>query len=224
MATHTLSLSRPRPRADRAAGRRADADDATADRCLQGVREGDEVAFTRFAARHHRQMVRVARCYVGCTGAAEEVTLEAWSAALRELDRVDEEISPRLWLFRILTNVAMLHAGSEGSCLESRGDAPVGPTLGIDGRCSWTSSPAAWGDAEHRRLDELRAQGAIDDMIDELPFGERLVVTLRDVCRWDAGEIAQLLAISPANVRKLLGGGRRRIHAALATCLRPVAA
>lgn len=222
MTTQTLSLSRSRAESGPVARDHTPAGGSAADRrCLRGIRAGDESAFTQFAGRHHRQMLRVARCYVGCAAAAEEVTLESWSAALRDLERVDERTSPRLWLFRILTESAKLRSRREGSSLEREDDDAPWPAPGMD----WPASPrTAWDAADRRRLRLLREQGAIDEMIAELPLGERLVVTLRDVCRWDAAEVAELLAISPATERALLDGGRRRLHTGLAARLRPVAA
>ena len=218
MTTQTLSLSRSRAERGRAARGHTGASHSASDRrCLGRIRAGDESAFAQFAGRHHPQMLRVARCYVGGSAAAEEVTLEAWSAALRDLERFDERTSPRLWLFRILTETAKRHAEREGSSPERGNDDS--PGMG-----SPTSPRAAWDAADRRRLGLLRKQGAIDEIIADLPLGERLVLTLRDVCGWDAHEVAQLLAISPARERTLLDGGRRRVHAALAARLRPVAA
>src|SRR5215470_5421591 len=182
MTTQTLSLLRSRAEGRLAArGHTRSSGSAGDRRCIRGIRAGDESAFSEFAGRHHRQMLRVARCYVGCAAAAEEVTLEAWSAALRELERVDEWTSPRLWLFRILTEAAEQHAGRESSRPERGDDDAPGPAPGMD----WPASPrTAWDAADRRRLHLLREQGAIDEVIAALPLGERLVVTLRDVCRW----------------------------------------
>jgi RNA polymerase sigma-70 factor (ECF subfamily) len=225
MTPQTLSLSRPGQRRDPAPSHRGRAEESAADqRCLRALRQGDESAFIELTGRHHVQMVRVARCYVGSPIAAEEVARDAWRAALRALDGVDERVSPRLWLFRILTSAALLRARRDGTTTGRAGARGVGPAPGMDPCGRWASPPARWGPAECRRLEELGEQGAIDDVIAELPLGERLVMTLRDACRWNAGEVAHLLAIPPDRQRTLLHAGRRRLHAALTARLRPAAA
>jgi RNA polymerase sigma-70 factor (ECF subfamily) len=225
MTPQTLSLSRSRP--PRIPAHRLSApDDSRADdrRCLMALRDGHETAFIELARRHHAQMLRVARCYVGSPLAAEAVARETWGAALRALDGVDEHTSPRLWLFRILTSAAMARARSDGAPAARAGEPASGSALAAGARGRRGCRPATWGPAERRRLRALGARGGIDEVIAELPLGERLVVTLRDTCGWRPEEVAGLLAISPTTETALLRAGRRRLHAALAVRLRTAVA
>jgi RNA polymerase sigma-70 factor (ECF subfamily) len=55
----------------------------------------------------------------------------------------------------------------------------------------------------------------VDTVIATLPPNQRLVITLRDVQGFDAGEVCQLLGVSEANQRVLLHRARTRVRAAL---------
>jgi RNA polymerase sigma-70 factor (ECF subfamily) len=57
----------------------------------------------------------------------------------------------------------------------------------------------------------------LDQALSALPPRQRQVVTMRDVCGMDAGEVCAALNISPANQRVLLHRARTVLREALAS-------
>jgi RNA polymerase sigma-70 factor (ECF subfamily) len=73
---------------------------------LEGLRAGDEAAFTELVDRYSSSMLRVARMYVPSQAVAEEVVQETWLGVLTGLERFEGRSSLKTWLFRILVNRA----------------------------------------------------------------------------------------------------------------------
>ena len=59
------------------------------------------------------------------------------------------------------------------------------------------------------------ARAAAEEALAAVPFAERVVVALRDVGGWSAGEVVELLEIDPVRQRVLLHAGRVRVRRAL---------
>jgi LuxR family transcriptional regulator, maltose regulon positive regulatory protein len=83
----------------------------------------------------------------------------------------------------------------------------------------WAREPTAW---------ELRESGEARDVIvsaiEQLPPAQRLVVTLRDIEGWSAGEACEALGLTDSNQRALLHRGRSKLRAALERHLTPAEA
>jgi RNA polymerase sigma-70 factor, ECF subfamily len=179
------------------------------------LRAGDEEAFATMVERHHAAMVRVARSYVHSRAVAEEVAQETWLAVLRGIDRFEGRSPLRTWLFRIVVNRA-ISAG-----VRERVHLPVEDReLEVNhGRFSqdgwWVTPPEHWADEVVDRLAAPELAGRVRRIIDQLPAGQRAVVTLRDVEGLSSEEACAILNITEGNQRVLLHRARSRIRSEL---------
>ncbi|TDC49902.1 sigma-70 family RNA polymerase sigma factor [Jiangella ureilytica] len=180
--------------------------------------------FQQLADPYRRELL--AHCYrmLGSVHDAEDLVQETYLRAWRAYDRFEDRSSLRTWLYRIATNACL-------TALESRGRRPM-PT-GLGGP---STEPA--GDLIERSevpwLEPLpdvaigadNADGvdpatvvtsresvrlALVAALQHLPPRQRAVLVLRDVLRWKAAEVADLLETSPAAVNSML----QRAHAQL---------
>src|SRR5207249_11896 len=195
---------------------------------IAALRAGDERAFTRLIDAYHAPMVRLAMVYVPSRAVAEEVAQEAWMGVLQGLDRFEGRSSLKTWIFRILTNRAKTRAQREGrsvpfsSLSEFNSDLAEpaveperfrGPDQQWPGH--WISFPRSWDEIPEERILSQEALRCIHEAIDGLPYGQREVITLRDIEGWPSDETCNLLGVSEANQRVLLHRARSRVRRAL---------
>jgi RNA polymerase sigma-70 factor, ECF subfamily len=188
---------------------------------IDRLRSGDDDAFVVLVERHHAAMVRLARGYVRSSAVAEEVAQEAWLGLLRGVDAFEGRSSLRTWLFRIVVNRAITTGVRESRHhpVDDRELEHENGRFGQDGW--WVTPPLHWADEAVDRLaaPELAAQAR--RAIDELPAGQRQVVTLRDVEGLSSMDVCEVLGITEGNQRVLLHRGRARVRAALEREMRP---
>ncbi|MCU1430826.1 MAG: sig7, partial [Actinomycetia bacterium] len=164
-------------------------------------------------------------CYrmLGSAFDAQDAVQETMVRAWKNLDRFEGRSSLRSWLYRIATNVCFdsLHGRqrrarpmdlSSPLTADAHLAPPLPETVWIepmpDGRVLSTSDdPAAM--AESRETVRLAFVAALQF----LPQRQRAVLILRDVLRWSAREVAELLDSSVASVNSAL----QRAHATLET-------
>jgi len=182
------------------------------------LRAGDEEAFEEFVVHHDSALRRVARTFVRTPSAADEVVQETWLAVLRGLSGFEARSSLRTWVFRILMNRARTAATREArqvpfSTLDEDDPSVFEPGFGRDGR--WISAPARLdGDPERQLLSRELRQHLLD-AVDNLPPGQRVVITLRDIVGLDADDVCELLDLTDVNQRVLLHRARARVRAEL---------
>ena len=172
-------------------------------------------------------------CYrmLGSAFEADDAVQETMVRAWRSHDRFEGRSSLRSWLYRIATNVCLdmlngkerrirpLEIGTPGgldSPLTTRGEAfwlepvPDGQVLPSGG------DPAEL--AEQR--DTLRL--AFVAALQHLPPQQRAVLILREVLRWRANEVAELLETSVASVNSALQRARASLEATEITPSEPL--
>ena len=159
-------------------------------------------------------------CYrmLGSAFEAEDAVQDTMVRAWRGLDRFEGRAALRSWLYRIATNVCLdmlqgrqRRARPMGLAPPSAADAPLGPPLpeatwvlpAPDGRVL----PAA-GDPEERALLRESIRLAFIAALQNLPPRQRAVLILRDVLRWKAAEVAELLDSTTASVNSALQRAR----------------
>src|ERR671937_1045352 len=163
-------------------------------------------------------------CYrmLGSAFDAEDAVQETMVRAWRNLGQFEGRAALKSWLYRIATNVCldMLNGkerrirpldlgapGSADSVLTTRPDSewlepiPDGRVVEADG------DPAKL--AEERETLRLAFVGALQ----HLPPQQRAVLILREVLRWQASEVAELLETSVASVNSALQRARASLDA-----------
>ena len=113
---------------------------------------------------------------------------------MRGLPRFDGRAAFGTWAYRIATN----------ACLDElrrrrRRPEPVLPDLDRDS--GWSADDPDLGSVVTDRL-------TVDAALAQLPVEFRAAVVLRDVCRLDYAEIAEVLDIPPGTVRSRIARGR----------------
>ncbi len=188
---------------------------------VAGLRRGDEAAFVELVELHHDALMRTARTFVRSRAAAEDVVQDTWAGALSSLPRFEGRSSLRTWLYRILAHQAIDHVRREGRSLPFAalpahgrdGAEALAERLAVAPGAAWTARPVDGRPEERLLIAEQRDD--VERAIASLTHRQRLVITLRDVQGWSAGEAAQALGISVANQRVLLHRARLGVRAAL---------
>ena len=194
---------------------------------VAALRKGDESAFSTLVARYQPTMIRVATAYVRERAAAEEVVQETWVGVLRGLARFEGRSSLKTWIFGILANQAKTRAVSERRAIPFSalaGSEPSEPAVGPERFLPadhprwprwWNGYPRSWDDIPEDRLMARETRAVIDRAVEELPAGQRLVISLRDIEGLTAEETCSVLELSETNQRVLLHRARSRVRRAL---------
>jgi RNA polymerase sigma-70 factor, ECF subfamily len=190
------------------------------------LRAGDESAMAQLVDDWSPAMLRVARSFVSSAQSAEDVVQDAWLGMLSGLARFEGRSSLRTWTFSILVNRARTRGAREARTLPQ---PPPGPReaqaaddwcsgRGRDRSAAWSSVDAQsrWDTCPETVALSREALRQLDRALAALPPRQRAVVTMRDVCGMDAGEVCAALGTSPANQRVLLHRARVMLRKALA--------
>jgi RNA polymerase sigma-70 factor, ECF subfamily len=195
---------------------------------VEALRSGNEAAFVSLIDRYHASMLRLAMAFVPSQAVAEEVAQEAWMGVLQGLNRFEGRSSLKTWIFRILTNCAKTRAQREGRSIpfsslpEFNSDLSEpavdperfrGPDQQWPGH--WVSFPRSWDEIPEERILSQETLACIQEAIDDLPPGQREVITLRDIEGWASDETCTLLGVSEANQRVLLHRARSKVRRAV---------
>jgi RNA polymerase sigma-70 factor, ECF subfamily len=153
---------------------------------------------------------------------AEDAVQETFLRAWRNFDGFEGRSSLRSWLYRIATNVCLdmlsarkrrapsielvpgaeLVAGEDG---RPASIAALGPSS--DGRVMTSAS------AEEAVIERESVRRAFVAALQHLPPRQRAVLILREVLRWQASEVAELLGTTVAAVNSALGRARTTLRA-----------
>ncbi|MFN2589498.1 MAG: RNA polymerase sigma factor [Actinomycetota bacterium] len=195
------------------------------DQTVAALRAGDDRAFAALVDELQDSMVRVALSYVRERSVAEEVVQDTWLAVLNGLDRFEGRSSLRTWIFRILTNRAISRFGRERRSVpfSSLGDEEDEPSVDPDRFLppghpmagGWASPPRSWEGIPEDVLTSEETLGVVREAVDDLPAGQRAVMTLRDLQGFSSGEACEALGITETNQRVLLHRARTKVRRAL---------
>jgi RNA polymerase sigma-70 factor, ECF subfamily len=180
----------------------------------------DAVEFAQLADPFRAELL--AHCYrmLGSVHDAEDQVQETMIRAWRSYGDFEGRASLRTWLYKIATNACL-------RALENRGRRPLPSGLGAPGgpeealaagdEVPWLEPiPDALVRADPASVVASRAslRLALIAALQYLPARQRAVLILRDVLRWRASEVADLLGISATAVNGLLLRARARIEQA----------
>jgi RNA polymerase sigma-70 factor (ECF subfamily) len=161
-------------------------------------------------------------CYrmLGSPFDAEDAVQESFMRAWRSRDRFEGRAAVRSWLFRIATNVCldMLKGKERRARPIDLGPAsePVEANLNIPADRRWIEpipdglvSPE--GDPAEVAVGRESVRLALVAALQQLPARQRAALLLREVLRWEASEVAELLDTSVASVNSALQRARATI-------------
>jgi RNA polymerase sigma-70 factor (ECF subfamily) len=167
---------------------------------------------------HRRELI--AYCYrmLGSSFEAEDAVQETFVRAWRSFDSFEGRSSVRSWLYRIATNVCLDMVGSVQRRARPMDMGPAGvlptspgPTLP---EATWiqplpdATAVDAGGDPAETAVQRESIRLAFIAALQHLPPRQRAVLILRDVLRWRAAEVAQLIGATVASVNSALQRAR----------------
>jgi RNA polymerase sigma-70 factor (ECF subfamily) len=172
-------------------------DDALVDRAIQG----DPLAFEALVRLHAPSAFRVALRLTGNAADAEEVTQEAFARVHDKLAEFRRESKFSTWLFRIVTNAALMQRRSSRTRRHEPLDVflPAFDEAGFHARLDLDCSLPALPDSETERR-ELAAE--LESALERLPEGYREAFILRDLEELTSDEVGRVLNLEPAAVRQ----------------------
>jgi RNA polymerase sigma-70 factor, ECF subfamily len=170
---------------------------------------------------HRAELIRYCSRMLGSRVEAEDAVQEALTRAWCGRDRFKGRAALRSWLYSIATNVCIDHAhgrrrrahpidfGPDGSAasLVSPLKTPARIAPAVDPRVHEPTDPA---DAAVSR-EEVRLAFVV--VFRHLPPRQRAVLILREVLRWRAKEVADLLGVSVPSVNSALQRARAKLAA-----------
>jgi len=171
-------------------------------------------------------------CYrmLGSAFEAEDAVQETLLRAWRSFDRFEGRAALKSWLYRIATNVCL-------TMLDGRGrrarPMDLSQASTVDGSLS-TLPEATWlepipdarvlateGEPAELALSRETLRLAFVAALQHLPARQRAVLILREVLRWKASEVAELLDTSVASVNSTLQRARSTLAARNVTLTDP---
>jgi RNA polymerase sigma-70 factor, ECF subfamily len=166
----------------------------------------------------------IAYCYrmLGSPFDAEDAVQDAFVRAWRGRDRFEGRAAMRSWLYRIATNVCldMLKSRERRVRPMDLGPAcePLESNLNARSAKEWIEPLPAQliapeGDPADLVVERESIRLAFVAALQQLPPRQRALLILREVLRWEASEVAELLDTSVASVNS----GLQRARATLAT-------
>jgi RNA polymerase sigma-70 factor (ECF subfamily) len=159
-------------------------------------------------------------CYrmLGSGFDAEDAVQETMVRAWRSADRLEERAALKSWLYRIATNVC--YDMLQGSQKRAR-PMDLGPASTADSSLDGGLPEEMWiqpvadarvlpsdGDPAELAASKETIRLAFVAALQHLPARQRAVLILREVLRWQASEVAELLDTSTASVNSALQRAR----------------
>ena len=162
---------------------------------------GDEPAFEELVSRYQSRAWRLACRLLAGEDDAPDVLQEAFLSAYRHLPSFRGEARFSTWLFRIVTNAALMHRRARRRRPAESLDALL-PRFDETGR--HLAEPAELEAAAHveERLDRAALAERARGFLEALPERHRAAFVLRDLEEMPTAEVAELLGVSAAVVRQ----------------------
>jgi RNA polymerase sigma-70 factor, ECF subfamily len=197
---------------------------AARDRVAENTARPDSGELELRLEQHRTELTAYAYRMLGSAFEAEDAVQETLLRAWRSFDRFEGRAALRSWLYRIATNVCLdMLKGSgrrarpmdlgpaQAAEIEHLGD-PLPEATWIQPVPDGRVLPSGGDPAEVAELrDSIRL--AFVAALQHLPPRQRAVLILREVLRWKATEVAELLGTSVASVNSALQRARSALNA-----------
>ena len=184
------------------------------DDLLSRLKRREAGAASEFVALNSAMMHARALQLLKCSHAADDAVQDAFCNAFRSLDRFEGRASLKSWLYRIVTNTALMQLRKAKRRCEStlEGIEDIGEAaLGADDQ-SWSRAATPIELLQRRQsCEHIRAA------VDSLPRNYRDIIQLRDLEERSTAETADLLSLSEANAKVRLHRARGALRKIIET-------
>ncbi len=175
--------------------------DALIDRDLPAARAGDRIAYGRIVAACQNTVTAVALAITRDVPASEDIAQDAFLSAWQHIKRLQNPASFLPWLRQITRNLARDH-------LRAARHRPLdgeGAELAIELAADTSPTPSEWMEDDER-------ERAAAELISSLPEDSREVLLLYYREGQSSQQVAMLLGLSDAAVRKRLSRARQSLR------------
>jgi RNA polymerase sigma-70 factor, ECF subfamily len=174
---------------------------------IERAKQGDAEAFETLYHLHKRRVYSLCLRMTANTAAAEDLTQEAFLQLYRKIGTFRGESAFSTWLHRMAVNVVLMQLRKKGLPV-----IPLEETIETEEE-SHKKEPGA---------DDVRLAGSIDRLqlenaIEDLPPGYRIVFLLHDVQGYEHNEIARMVGCSIGNSKSQLHKARMKLRELLKT-------
>lgn len=160
--------------------------------------ESRQAEFEALYQRHNREVWALAYARWMDADMALDVAQEAFMRLWKQWEAGEEIQNPRAWLMRVARNLAEDYAKS---AFRRNGTTP---TQLMDSIRSKERQPL-------ETLERQEAFAKLRALLEELPTGDRDILTLRYALEYDAQRIAEILGINATAVHMRLSRARQRL-------------
>jgi len=170
--------------------------------------------------QHRRQLTGYCYRMLGSAFEAEDAVQETMLRAWRSIDRFEGRAALSSWLYRIATNVCLTMLDGRKRRARPMDFGPAGSPA-VDAATLVTQPEATWlepipdslvmpadSDPAELAMSRETLRLAFVAALQHLPARQRAVLILREVLRWQASEVAELLDTSVASVNSALQRAR----------------
>jgi len=166
---------------------------------VRRAQQGDFVAFEALMVRYEKRVYALALRIVRQPHDAEEVVQQTFLSVVEHLKGFRHEAQFSTWLTRIATNHALV-------LLRQRSRRRTVSLAGTGGEDRYEDAPrpeyiAQWKETPEEIASRRETRALLDEALDELAEKYRLVFLLRDVQGLSTAETAEVLDITPSNVK-----------------------
>lgn len=175
---------------------------------------GDAAAFDLLLTRHAARAYRLAFRLTGSEADAQDAVQDGFLSAYRGLGGFRAEASFSTWLYRIVTNAALMLRRRR----KRRPTTPLDDALPrFDDEGRHTAEPADLEAAAHveERIDRAALAAHARAAVDALPEAYRAAFVLRDLEEMETAQVAELLGIGAAAVRQRVHRARLMLRGSL---------
>ncbi len=169
------------------------------------IARGDEDAAAGFVHQISPEMFGYARKILGEVAAAEDALQEALLGMLKSIERFDGRVSLRAWGFGILRHKIHDILRRRGRDFAFSSDDPEAENFRPDGSWKEDVTFGVWD--ENKELLQI-----VMECLEKLPHGQRAALELRALEGLSAAEAAEILGVSPTNLRQILHRGRAAVR------------
>ena len=170
--------------------------DRTDESLVGDVLRGDVGAFSLLMRRYNQKLYRIVRGITGDDASAEDAIQQAYLSAYRYLGQLRGQAQFGAWLKRIAVREAFRARREAARFRELRQDTAHAQVI------AFPSPP-------EQRLAAREWARLVEAAIDELPDAYRAVLVMRKVEHLSTEETAELLGVSPENIRVRLFRARK---------------